>query len=259
MPFSRRIITAGLAAGALLLAACGDDATSSTDGGAASVDGREFWSTDVSPVDLVDGTRIKLRFDGAGLGASAGCNQLGGDYRIDGDRLIVGDMFMTEMGCGAALHAQDDLVVRLLTGEPTIALDGDTLTVTGADTTVILVDRAVADPDLALEGTVWEISGFFDERAAWTHATEVASTLTFTGSTLELSDDCGDTTMPAAVDGERLSVTPPDTWPSCFAEPPEATRDLRRVLEAGDLTATIEGRQLRLTTGSGLGTTATTR
>ncbi|MEM8707803.1 MAG: META domain-containing protein [Actinomycetota bacterium] len=258
MPFSRSIITAGLFTGALLLAACGDDATSTTNGGAPSVDGREFWSTAAS-VDLVDGTRIQLRFDETGLGASAGCNQLGGDYRIDGDRLIVGDMFMTEMGCEPGLHAQDDLVVRLLTGEPTITLDGDTLTITGADATVTLVDREVADPDLALEGTVWEVSGFFDEVAAWSHAVEVASTLTFTGGTLELSDDCGDTTMPAVADGERLSVTPPDTWPACFAEPPEATRDLRRVLEAGDLTATIEGRQLRLTTASDLGVTATAR
>ena len=90
MTTSRRFLLALLAGVVVLAAACGDsDETISASGGGADapgVDGREFWSVDVtengSPRELVEGTRITLRFDGDQLGASAGCNSIHWD-RID--------------------------------------------------------------------------------------------------------------------------------------------------------------------------------
>jgi hypothetical protein len=53
---------------------------------------RTFLSTAITdggaPHDLVAGTRIRLTFGTDGqLGVSAGCNMMGGSYRLDGDIL----------------------------------------------------------------------------------------------------------------------------------------------------------------------------
>ena len=106
MPFflhSTRLALAALAVAALA-AACGDDETTTADDSgddtpSATIVDREFWSTEVivdgEPFELVDGTRIRIRFGAGEIGASAGCNQLGGGWSLDGDRIVVGDMFMT--------------------------------------------------------------------------------------------------------------------------------------------------------------------
>src|SRR5687767_12118280 len=61
----------------------------------AGLDGRHFISIRVTDggddFPLVPGSRIDLSFID-GLQARAGCNHLFGNYRIDGDRLIVGQM-----------------------------------------------------------------------------------------------------------------------------------------------------------------------
>ncbi|MEO0492169.1 MAG: META domain-containing protein [Actinomycetota bacterium] len=264
MPFFLRT-TSLLLALAVFAGACGDDETTTTDtddsgSGAGTIADREFWSTAVTidgePFALVDGTRITLRFDAASISAGAGCNNLGGDYTIDGDTLFVGDVFQTEMGCDPQRHAQDDLVIDLLTAAPTLTLDGDSLTVATDTTTIVLVDKKVAEPDLALEATTWEVTGFFDEVAAWSYAVDVASTLTFREGSLEVVDACGTTSIPTVTTDAGVELTPPDTWPACFGAAPEATRDLRRALESGFVTAEIDGRNLRLSSAGDLGVTA---
>ena len=267
MPFSRSTLTATVLASALFLGACGDDETV-TDGGDDSGEGsttivdREFWSTDVvvdgEPFDLVPGTRISLRFGADSVSAGAGCNNIGGDYTLDGDTLVVGDMFTTEMGCDPERHAQDDLVIRFLSAGPTVALDGDTLTLTAGDDTITLLDTDVADPDVPLDGGAWEVTGFFDELAAWAHAVDVADTVTISGSTITVVDACGTSTLAATfADDTTATVEPPEQWPVCDGETPAATQDLRRALEAGRLVFEVDGRNLRISTGADLGVTLT--
>jgi heat shock protein HslJ len=163
----------------LALAACGGDdepaagtappvsapgtvapAPSTTPAGdlAAELDGRTFLSTAVSGQTLVAGSQIRLDVDADHLGVSPGCNSAGGAWSLDGDVLVVGDMAMTEMACEpAALMDQDRWVVELLTSRPTLAVDEDTLTVTGGDVTITFTDREVADPDRPLEDTAWTL------------------------------------------------------------------------------------------------------
>src|SRR3990172_6688727 len=87
-----------------------------------SLDGREFLSTSVTDGgavrQLVPGTRISLRFDDDRIGASAGCNIMGGTYRLDGGRLLVEGGAMTEMGCDEARSAQDNWLFGFLGSDP---------------------------------------------------------------------------------------------------------------------------------------------
>ena len=127
---------------------------------ASALDGRTFVSTGVEGYQLVDGTQVQLTFDGTNLSATAGCNQLASGYSLDGDVLLVDAMATTQMACTpASLMDQDTWLSALLTSRPTVALDGDTLTLTSDDTVVTLEDREVAQPDVPLEGTTWNVEG----------------------------------------------------------------------------------------------------
>lgn len=138
---------------AVTLTACGgdDDAsiTARDDRAAAlssdDLDGRTFASVRVDGHRLVDETRILLGFAGEDISARAGCNHLFGTVALDGDRLDVGTMGGTEMGCPDGLNDQDAWLSEFLTAGPDITLDGDTLTLTGGDVVIELVEQEVPE------------------------------------------------------------------------------------------------------------------
>jgi heat shock protein HslJ len=68
-----------------------------------------------------------LELDGERLGGDTGCNSFGGDYEIDGDRLRVGQIDQTLMGCDDALTSQERHVLDVLQADPTWAIAGPTL------------------------------------------------------------------------------------------------------------------------------------
>lgn len=141
------------ASAVLLLAACGAASTSipPTVEGLA---GREFWSTAVAGHDLVRDTRVRLVFDQDGsLGASAGCNSMGGTWSLDGTTLHVEIAQMTEMACVDDRMAQDDWLIDWLAGGLTARLDAEGLVLAGNEVAMTLQDRDVADPDQPAAGT----------------------------------------------------------------------------------------------------------
>ena len=107
---------------------------------------------------LVPQTQLQLGFNDGKVTASAGCNGMGGDVRpADGTPLVVDGLAMTEMGCDPARHQQDTWLSESADGRPTLALDGDTLVVTGSTSTLNMRDREVVDPDRPLLGTRWTV------------------------------------------------------------------------------------------------------
>ena len=80
--------------------------------------------------------------------------------------LVVPAMAMTQMACEpAALMDQDTWLSAVLTSGPTVALDGDTLTLTADGAVIVLEDQESADPDRPLEGTTWNVEGLITEDA----------------------------------------------------------------------------------------------
>jgi heat shock protein HslJ len=104
------------------------------------VEGRTFVATTVEGHDLVEGSEIRLAFDGRSLGVSGGCNLMGGGWSVLLNRLLVGHVTSTMMACEPALMDQDRWVVDFLQSAPHISLIGDTLTLTGADASITLVE-----------------------------------------------------------------------------------------------------------------------
>jgi heat shock protein HslJ len=94
---------------ALTLAACGDtDDPAPADPGQLDLVGRTFVGDQVTvddePEPLVMNTSIRLTFSDGSIGASAGCNQMGGDATWDDGVLKVQNMSTTEMAADAARH-----------------------------------------------------------------------------------------------------------------------------------------------------------
>src|SRR5262245_20056013 len=106
-----------------------------------------FVSTAVEGYTLAPDTQITLTFAGNNISAQAGCNTLAGTWSLEGDVLVVPPMAQTQMACEpSALMDQDTWLDAVLTSKPTVAVEGDTLTITAEGATVTLLDRKVADP-----------------------------------------------------------------------------------------------------------------
>ncbi len=264
----QRHLTAAIACAALLaLGACGSDGspdstgdrttdslpstTPSTDPSDVSelsslLAGRTFLSTGLDGHTLVEGTQIALSFEHTSMSASAGCNQLGGTMSIDGDTLVVGDMMQTEMGCEEALMEQDTWLGSLLQARPTLSLDGDTLSVTSADSTVTLVDREVADPDLPLVGTTWVVDGLIDGDAISSvpKNTEASMTITDGQATLHTGCNTGD----ALIEISDSTITFEPVEITAMACEPDAMRLEAAVTNAlrGEVSYSIEAGRLTL-------------
>lgn len=74
----------------------------------------------------------RMTFQQARFSASAGCNTIGGDYRLEGGRMIAGSMMATQVFCEGQIMSQELAVNALLAGAPQIARQGQRLRLTSA-------------------------------------------------------------------------------------------------------------------------------
>jgi heat shock protein HslJ len=236
-----------------LLAAC-------SVGAGPALDGRTFLSTSVTdggvPLDLVPDTRIRLSFTDGQIGASAGCNTIGGTYRIEGGVLVVEGGGMTEMGCDPDRHAQDDWLSQLLGSRPTISLAGNELTITSGGTVVELVDREIADPDLPLAGTLWTVESVISGDAVSTVPAGATATIHFgEDGRVELHAGCNSGGGRFEVSGETLRlVDVAVTDMACAGPAGELEAVVLPILGAEALSYAIDGGSLMLMAGDeGLG------
>ena len=92
----------------------------------------EYVVTEVTedgrPHPLVEGSHMTIRLRKGNVAVRAGCNHLFGDYELEGDRLTVGPIGGTEMGCPKPLMEQDVWIVGVLSEPLTVAENPLTLT-----------------------------------------------------------------------------------------------------------------------------------
>lgn len=234
---------------AILLGACGSGGASGppgpTDGG---VEGRTFLSTGLEGRPLVAGSTVRLTFQNGGVSANAGCNSMGGPYRIEGDRLIADELATTEMACDPALMEQDRWLADLL-GGATITLDGDTLTMENGTVRLTLVDREVADPDRPLIGTRWLVDGLISGGAVSSVPAGVIAALTFSDGRVEVEAGCNTGGGTATVTDTTIGFGPIGlTKMACAPEAMVVEGAVVAVL-SGTVEYTIEAGALTLTAG----------
>jgi heat shock protein HslJ len=139
---TRALLIIGLG---VLAAACGSNSRSSSSAPttvlAASLSGRAFIATEVIGHKIVPGTMVSLAFNGGALTLSAGCNSMGGGYKINNGVLTVSNLVMTEIGCAEVRAAQDKWLSDLLAASPELVTGDKSITLKSGATVVKLTDK----------------------------------------------------------------------------------------------------------------------
>ena len=83
-------------------------------------------------------TSIEFTSDGK-LNGNVGCNGFGGDFTVDGDKITFGSIVSTMMFCEGPVGEQEAATLVVFQESASFVLDGDTLTVTSADGSSVIV------------------------------------------------------------------------------------------------------------------------
>lgn len=112
-------------------------------------------------VEPVAGNDITLEIEGGKARGSAGCNTYGGSVVVDGTSFDAGGFAVTEIGCPDQLVEPETRYLEAIDVADTVAVEGKTLTLTGAD--VELVFRRVPPVDTKpLTETVWRLESLVE-------------------------------------------------------------------------------------------------
>lgn len=235
-------ITAWLSA---LWLACGcDDSGTST----PALEGRVFLFESAEGFEPVADTTVRLSFEDDVLSFSADCNGHSGAYELHDGRLMIAGLASTAIGCGAALLAQDMWLAEFFSSSPLLELDGDRLTLTGAQATLVFLDRETADPDRPLAGTPWTIDTFIDHGAASNLPLASEPTLLFgDDGNVQIDTGCNTGSGRYAVAGSQLTLTDVAyTERACSGTSASAEAHIQAVMRAGVLSFEIEAARLTL-------------
>lgn len=251
----------------LTLAACGTEPGSGSGGGAVQSDvpvTGVVWSVDSMTVggkktDAPEGSRLEIDPKGR-VRAGFGCNHIGGEARVEGDRITVSRTVSTQMACEEEIEKFEKAATRALGGELTAKLSGEKLTLTTEDgDTIALREERAAD----LVGTRWAVNTLLSGETASSVPAglpkERVPHLTFAeDGTVQGNSGCNSFHGKATVKGSTITFGPPaGTRKLC----PEAEMEVERAVLAaleGPATYTIKGRTLTITAddGEGIGATA---
>lgn len=259
---SRWALVAAVAVCALT-AGCGDE--TGDDGGAGGdevslLSGRTLVVTAVTdggqPHDLVPGSQVRFTFDDRTMGITAGCNNLSGGYALDGDRLTVGPIGGTEMGCPAPLMDQDTWLAGLF--EAPVRVDGDPLTFTIGTVVLTVADREDVSPDRPLAGARWRVDSLVSGDAVSSVPNGVEAWMEITeDGTVTVNTGCNQGSGAVTVDDATLTFGPLATTRKLCKFTSNGGQEVeQKMLEvlAGEATYQIEEQSLSITKGrAGLG------
>ena len=250
-----------LAVGAVVLAACatgGGGASPSASASAASggtpatteaLSGRTFLSTGIDGADLAEGSQVRLTFEATRLGASAGCNQMSGEYEVADGALKVGMLAMTEMACEEPLMSQDAWLSGFLDGA-TATLDDTTLTLAKDGTTLTLEDESILNPDLPLEGTRWVVTSTIANEGVSSVPEGTQASLVFDATSVAVETGCNSGSGGyEAKDGVITFGPIATTLKMCVDEGIAALEQSVLAVLQGEVQSEIDGNTLTLTNG----------
>jgi heat shock protein HslJ len=254
MIIARRVLIGSvLAAASLLVAACGDDSTSSPAAEpitVAQLQGKQYELVDAVGITVPDGSALTMHFIVTNLAIAGGCNNMSGGWRIETNRLMVPRLAQTNKACDEALMTFDSQISQVVSSQPTITLDGDKMTLARDAATLNFREATVADAPL--EGTAWTVTGVVTNDAVTSFAGDPA-TLTFKDGTLELFAGCNTgsgtyTATDTTIEFDPIALT----MKACEGPANDLEAGVTTVLQ-GSTTFDIVGTDLSITAADGTG------
>jgi heat shock protein HslJ len=219
------------------------------------LDGRTFVSSAVTDGGaerpLVPGTEVALRFENGRVSADAGCNTMGGAYRVANGRLLVDEMAMTALGCDAPRHEQDDWLADFLGSGPMFALSAHDLALTDGDTAISFVDRAAARPDRPIVGPVWTVESLLQADIASSVPAGTTATLQFAADgTVAIDAGCNTGQARMTADGTRVTFSDIGvTRRACAGPEAQLEAAVLSVLGAPQVELSVEDGVMTINTG----------
>lgn len=142
------------------------------------------------------------------------------------------------------VEAAELLAADLRLEEPRVILTGD-------EKTVVLLDREVAEPDLELVGTEWEIQGFEDASAVGFGAWPETILRFAPDATVAIDARCPVTSVEHGVEGMSLTFSNvAHEFDACPSELNTFVMIATAVLSDGSTAFELDGNQLRLSRGN---------
>lgn len=235
--------------------------TAGAPGSAIDLMGRTFISTAVEGEQIPGGGPLTLTFADGRISTYAGCNTASGSVDVTGNVLRVSQLASTLIGCPGDRGSADGWQDRLLSGAPAWQLDNatKTLTLTGKDITVRLLDKKLAQPDKPLTGTTWTVTSLLSPQAQTSSQTidQVKPTLVIAADgavsgTAGCNRMMGTATIAPEPNGPDVTFQVGTTKMLCDPEVMEVERAVLTALD-GPTLATIDADTLTLRNKNGNG------
>jgi heat shock protein HslJ len=247
----RSLAITAVAALGLTLVGCGETTSPTEQDGLTMADlaGNVYLSDLVTGRTLVKGTQIRITFEDDSIGASAGCNHMGGAADVVDGRLLVEPLAMTEMACfPESKMTQDTWLADFLGSGPDIALVGDELTLTGDDASIVLSEER----DTALQGTDWSLDGLIEGDAVSSIPAVVKDAgITIEGGQILIRTGCNGAGGPVEVTDDTLVLGQiAYELKGCLDERADVEAHFQKVL-TGTVTYSISGQSLTIMSADG--------
>lgn len=155
------------------------------------------------PTPVIAGSVVSLGFDNMGyVYGSGGCNDIGGRYQVQGDKVAFG-MITTDKAClDEAITKQESAFFDALASPVPFSTDGDTLTFQYGDQQQLVL-KAVK-----LVGTQWQLVSYGPTDAPTAVISGSAVTLNFTNETqLAGNGGCNGYGGSYQVDGNQITIS----------------------------------------------------
>ena len=168
---------------------------------------------------------------------------------MEEDVFTLGGAYSTEMGCDMALMEEDAWFTSFFQSSPILSFDGERLTFTGTEATLVFLDSEIATPDQELVGPTWEIDTFIDGEAASAYNLAESPTLSFSADgSVEIFGGCngGGGSYEAGDDGTISFSDLVSTEMACDESTMMAEGHIFNVLGEAGLTFEIDANRLTI-------------
>ena len=191
---------------------------------------------------------IRISFDESnGFSFGGDCNSMSGEYSMDGDVFGLSSVYGTEIGCDTALMDEDSWLVTFFTSSPSLAFDGEFMTFTGAEATLVFGDTEVVIPDQELTGNVWMIDSYISGEVVVAYNLDSQPTVSFADDgSVSVFGGCNNGGGSYSVDGSTISFSDMiSTDMACSEDIMNAENHIFQTL-IGDVTFEIDGNRITL-------------
>jgi heat shock protein HslJ len=149
---------------------------------------------------------VTVRFEAGRVSGFSGCNNFMGSYKVDGDRVILGQLAGTMMACPEPQTAIESAFRAAFWGAVRYSIRADQLTLLAESGAVLAFE---AEPAPRLEGVTWDVTGFNNDRHAVVGLeAETRISLSFDQGTVSGNAGCNTFRAPYSSDGNRVKIGP---------------------------------------------------